>query len=541
MVGMNRRTFLQTTGAAAMGAALPGQSRRKPNIVVILADDLGFSDLGCYGSEIRTPNLDALAAKGVRFTQFYNTARCCPTRAALLSGLYPHQAGIGHMVDDRKLPGYQGDLNRNSVTLAEVLRPAGYRTLMCGKWHVTRDLKNNYNWPLQRGFDRYYGIITGGSNYFHPNTLTRDNTPIEAEGDAYHLTDALAEQAVRYVAEYGGQQKPFLLYLAFTAPHWPLHAWERDIAACRGRYREGWDALRRERHRRQIELGVVNPKWPLTPRDARVAAWADTPDQEWHQRRMEVYAAQIEQLDRGVGRLVEQLKKSGELDNTLILFLADNGGCAEELGPRVSGAHYRANTRDGRAVRPGNSPSIMPGPDDTYASYGVGWANASNTPFRLYKHWVHEGGISTPLIAHWPAAIRDGGRLNHQPGHLIDIMATCVDVGQARYPETYEGQPIQPREGRSFAGALRGTKRAENDRIGWEHEGNRALREKNWKLVSRFNNNSEWELYDLETDRSEMRNLAAEQPARVAAMAARYEAWGRRTRVAPWKQVLPGA
>jgi arylsulfatase len=533
---MNRRLFLQTMAGAAAGASLPGAAPpRRPNILVILNDDMGFSDLGCYGGEIRTPNLDRLARGGVRFTQFYNTARCCPTRASLLTGLYPHQAGVGHMMDDRGVPGYRGDLNRQCVTIAEALRPAGYRTYMSGKWHVTRDLKNKHNWPLERGFERYYGIITGGSNYFNPSTLVRDNTPIEPEGERYHLTDALSDQAARYIGEHGAGPQPFFLYLAYTSPHWPLHAWEEDIARYKGRYKEGWDALRRERHRRMIEMGIVERRWPLTARDPAVPAWSEAPNREWHERRMEVYAAQIEAMDRGIGRVLQKLEETGQMENTLLLFLADNGGCAEELRSTLRGAHFRPSTRDGRPVRPGNDPAIMPGAEDTYASYGIGWANASNTPFRLYKHWVHEGGISTPLIAHWPAAVRNAGTLSRQPGHVIDIMATALDVAGAKYPESHQGNRVTPLEGLSLRPVLENGRRRGHPEIYWEHEGNRAVRQGRWKLVSRHPNR--WELYDVEADRTEMNDLSPRQSGRAAELAAKYEAWAKARNVLPWGEL----
>src|SRR5512140_1028140 len=497
----DRRQFLASLGAAVATPA------RRPNIVLMLADDMGFSDIGCYGGEIATPNLDRLARRGLRFTLFHNTARCCPTRASLLTGLYPHQTGVGHMVDNPKpFPGYTGDLNRHCVTIAEVLRPAGYRTLMSGKWHVTPVTESKHNWPLERGFERYYGIIHGAASYFDPVTLTRGNQPVEPEGKDFYLTDAIAENAVRHIQEFGRGPHPFFLYVAFTSPHWPLHALEVDGAKYKGRYKDGWDALRAERHRRMIEMGVVEKRWALTPRDARVAAWKDTPNRDWHERRMEVYAAQIDRMDQGVGRILGALEAAGADRNTLILFLADNGGCAEELKPGAAALHIPKTTRDGRAVRSGNIPGLMPGAGDTYQSYGIGWANASNTPFRLYKHWVHEGGISTPLIASWPASIRKQGGLTHQPGHLIDLMATCADMGGARYPETFNGEKITPLEGKSLRPILEGRLRQGHSEIFWEHEGNRAVVQGRWKLVSRHP--GQWELYDIQADRTEMNNLA---------------------------------
>ncbi|MBX6312151.1 MAG: arylsulfatase [Isosphaeraceae bacterium] len=527
-------------GALAAGSALGAEAPRRPNIVVILADDMGFSDLGCYGSEIATPNIDALARNGLRFTQFYNTARCCPTRASLLTGLYPHQAGVGHMVQDRGRPAYRGDLSPRCVTIAEALRPAGYHTLMVGKWHVTPVSSSKHNWPLQRGFERYYGIIHGAASYFDPVTLIRDNEPIKADSADYYFTDALAENAVRLLDEYAAKPEPFFFYVAFTAPHWPLHARPEDIAKYEDRYKKGWDALRAERHKRMIELGIVDAKWPLTPRDPVAPAWENAEHKAWQARRMAVYAAQIDRLDRAVGTIVRKLRDTGRLDDTLILFLADNGGCAEELGKDSKALHIPETTRDGRPVRSGNDPAILPGPADTYQSYGLPWANASNTPFRRYKHWVHEGGISTPLIAHWPKGLKaEPGSLTHQPGHLIDIMATCLDLAGAEYPKEREGQPVTPLEGKSLRPILEGQERAGHEAIYWEHEGNRAVRQGKWKLVSRYP--GPWELYDMEADRTELNDLAAQRPEIVAKLSALYERWAERSGVVPWSELNPDA
>jgi arylsulfatase A-like enzyme len=532
-----RRAFLQTAAGAAASARLgwtAGSAR--PNIVLMMADDMGFSDVGCYGSEIHTPNIDGLASSGVRFTHFHNTARCCPTRASLLSGLYPHQTGVGHMVDNPKpFPGYTGDLNRSCVTIAEALRGAGYQTRMAGKWHVTPVTESKHNWPLQRGFDEYYGIIQGAASYFDPGSLTRNNDSIRAEQPGYYLTDAIGSAAAGYIELAGRQTAPYFLYVAFTSPHWPLHALREDIDRQRGRYKDGWDALREERHSRMIKMGLVEKRWALTPRDPQAPAWKDAPNKEWYQRRMEVYAAQIERMDYNVGRILESLRKAGQENNTLVLFLADNGGCAEELGPKSSGRSFPAKTHDGRTVRIGNLPELMPGAEDTYQSYGLPWANASNTPFRRYKHWVHEGGTATPLIARWPQVIRRHGALDHQPGHLIDLMATCVDLAGAKYPETYRGAPIVPMEGSSLRPAFEGKKIERTDAIYWEHEGNRAMCDGRWKIVSRYPDR--WELYDLEADRTELNDLAGKDPSRLERMAAQYERWATRCLVEPWDKV----
>lgn len=538
---MNRRQFLATIGATALSAAScqsPSGDTSRPNIILMMADDMGYSDIGCYGSEIATPNLDRLAGSGLRFTQFYNTARCCPTRATLLSGLYPHQAGIGHMVNPRPFPGYAGDLSKNCVTIAEALKPAGYRTYMSGKWHVTPVTDSKHNWPRQRGFDRFYGTIHGAGSFYDPVTLTRDNEP-ETPEEGHYYTHAIAREACTMIEQHDSAE-PYFLYVSFTAPHWPLHALENDIAKYRGRYKEGWDELRLERHKRMIEMGLVKEEWPLTARDTDVPAWKDAPDKEWQQRRMEVYAAQVDSMDQAVGRIVDSLTATGQLENTLILFFADNGGCAEELrfNPNTQRAlHVPEKAPDGGKLQFGNEPATMPGPANTYQSYGIPWANASNTPFRLYKHWVHEGGISSPLIAHWPKGISAKNEIRHTPGHLIDLMATCVDLAKAKYPTAFNGNEILPMEGVSLAPLFTGDSLERPQPIFWEHEGNRAVRAGKWKLVSRFNNENRWELYDLDADRTEIDDLAETNPEEVARLQAAWETWAKRAGVEDWATV----
>jgi arylsulfatase A-like enzyme len=532
---VQRRQFLQAIAGAAAAPAMLRARPKRPNIVLIMADDMGFSDIGCYGSEIATPNLDRLARGGVRFTQFYNNARCCPTRASLLTGLYPHQAGIGHMMGDYKLPAYRGNLGRNAVTIAEALRPAGYHTLMAGKWHVT-PVGDQYrdNWPLQRGFEHYYGTIMGGGSYYAPASLQRDNVAVTPGTGDFYYTDAIGENAARMAGEYARKSEPFFLYTAFTSPHWPLHARPEDIARYRDRYRAGWDKLREERHRKQLELGIVERRWPVTDRDKQVPAWDDEKNKEWQIRRMAVYAAQVDAMDRNIGRILASIEQAGAMQNTLVMFLSDNGGCAEELRIGAQAQHIPVTTRDGRPLRPGNDPSLPPGPEDTYASYGIGWANASNTPFRLYKHWVHEGGISTPLVAHWPEGIRKQGLITPQYGHIIDLMATCVDAAGAVYPSRHQGNAITPLEGRSLLPILSGGKRPAPE-LYWEHEGNRATRQGKWKLVSRFN--TPWELYDMKAGRTETADLAARQPQMAARLQAKWESWAKRVGVEPWGEL----
>jgi arylsulfatase A-like enzyme len=564
-----RRDFLKALGLGALALHVPvprvwGEGRKRPNIILMMSDDMGFSDLGCYGGEINTPHLDGLAAGGLRFTQFHNTARCCPTRASLMTGLYPHQAGIGHMMEDSGYPAYRGDLNDRCVTIAEVLRPAGYRTYMTGKWHVTHYMNKDgpkHNWPLQRGYERYYGTIQGAGNYYDPSTLCRDNTYItpyndpEYKPEVYYYTNAISDNATRYIRQHHEQSpdKPFFMYVAFTAAHWPMHALEQDIAKYKGKYDKGYGYYRRQRFEHLKEMGLIRQDWDLSP---QAGDWEAFENKDWEARCMEVYAAMVDCMDQGIGRIVAELKRQGTLDNTLIFFLQDNGGCAETMGrganidakwvaavkdPRPMGPDELQpkhtppmQTRDGRPVRGG--PGVMPGPADTYIAYGRNWANVSNTPFREYKHWVHEGGTSTPLICHWPAGISARGGLCHEPGHLIDIMATCVDVAGASYPKQRSGQGVQPMEGVSLVPTFAGKSLPERP-IFWEHEGNRAVRQGKWKLVSKHPGG--WELYDMDTDRTEMHDLAAQHPEKVQELKTLYATWADRCGVQPWPLKKP--
>jgi arylsulfatase A-like enzyme len=541
--------------ATAVAAEPP--SRPRPNIVVILSDDMGFSDVGCYGSEIETPTLDRLARDGLRFTQFYNTARCCPTRASLLTGLYPHQAGVGHMETDRGFPGYRGDLNDRCATIAEVLAPAGYTSYAVGKWHVTSAIRpksdaEKRNWPLQRGFSRFYGTIIGGGNYFDPATLVRDNRMLSAFADPdypaedYYYTDAISDHAVRFIKEHDATQ-PFFLYVAYTAPHWPLQVRDRDIKKYAGRYAAGYEAIRRARYAKMLTEGVVTKAettlWPLPPKLSEKDEWL-----AWDQRNMEVFAAMVDSMDQGIGRITKAIEDAGQADNTLVCYLQDNGGCAEQIGrggigparaespslpplpaDQIGVTVRQKQTRDGYPMREGKG--VMAGPADTFIAYGAAWATVSNTPFRMYKHFVHEGGISTPLIVHWPRGIREPGRLERTPGHLIDIMATAVDLAGASYPSDKT-----PLEGKSLAPLFAGGS-VVREALYWEHEGNKAVREGDWKLVAVHG--EPWELYDLSRDRSEQKDLSGAEPDRVTRMAAMWDAYAARTNVEPWDKVFP--
>lgn len=506
MPPFSRRDFLRAAGllagSAVLGRAAPARSR--PNVLLIMADDMGFSDLGCYGGEIRTPNLDRLAQGGIRFTQFYNNAKCGPTRASLLTGQYSQAVGGGAM--------------GRAVTIAEALRPAGYRTLMTGKWHAP-------SLPVRRGFDRYFGLADGCCNYFNPGKQRpgepppgrkwkrwrrwaideKEFKPYTPEDPDFYTTDAFTDYALQYLERYRGEDKPFFLYLAYTAPHYPLHAWPQDIARYRGTYRKGWDELRRERHARMLDMGLVDPQWPLSPRDPRCPAWDEVGKKDEWELKMAVYAAMVDRMDQNIGRLLAKLEDLGELDDTLILFLSDNGGCAENVN---------------------KTPDIPPGPLPSYRTVDRPWANASNTPFRKYKRYDHEGGIATPLIAHWPAGIRQRGAITHQWGHIVDILPTCLEVAGAPYPEERDGQEILPLEGKSLLPVLQGEKREGHESICWQFSSARAVRQGKWKLV--VDGKGPWELYDLEVDRTELHDLASTHPQKVEELAAVWNAWAER-------------
>lgn len=491
------------------------QGQKKPNIILILADDMGYSDLGSYGGEVKTPNIDKLAKEGIRYKQFYNAARCCPTRASLLTGLYPHQAGMGWMAAaNLGTPAYQDDLNKECVTIAEALKPAGYSTYMTGKWHLTNERKIDGlvtdSWPHQRGFDRYFGIVPGGANYFTP-VLYSNNTVYKAP-ENFYLTNAISDTSVKYLKEHiaAGKDKPFFMYVAYTSPHWPLHALQGDIDKYTDVYKKGWDIIRKERFERQKSMGIISVNALLSPRDSAIEAWKDIPVEKKKEMamRMAVYAAQIDIMDQGIGRIIATLKDANQLDNTLIFFLSDNGACAEFVS---SG---KSKEVDGKA--------------DSFESYRIDWANVSSTPFKEYKHYTYEGGIATPLIIHWPKGIN--AKLNNSfgvdYGHLTDIMATCVEVAGTKYPATFKGNKIHAMEGKSLVPNFSG---AHNNRgkIYWEHEANIAVRNGKWKLVAKTPggeafNRKNVHLYDMDADPTEMNNLAEKNRETANAM---YDDW----------------
>ena len=507
----------------------------RPNIILILSDDMGYSDLGCYGGEVETPNLDALAANGLRFTQFYNGARCCPTRASLMTGCYPHQTGIGHMTNtpnnftqhDLGIAEYRGFLNKNCVTIAEVLKDAGYTTLMTGKWHL--GISDKSKWPLQRGFDKFYGLVPGASNFFKPEFprgISYMNDTISITDEEYYTTDAFTENAIQFIeeAKQADNEKPFFLYLGYTAPHWPLNAPQEDVEKYKGKYMEGWTKLRETRYAKMKEMGIVDQEWDLSPQDWR--EWDSLSEEKKKEMdlRRAIYSAQVDRMDQNIGKLVGYLEEQNIIDNTLIIFLNDNGACAEggELG---GGPAAQLETKEGY-----------------FLSYGGAWANASNTPYREYKHWVHEGGIGTPFIVHYPNVIpkEKQGQLITEYGFLPDLMATFVDVAQTSYPTEYNGNEIVPTAGKSLIPLFEGdNKEIHTEPIFWEHEGNKAVRLGKYKLVSKWSrrNETQWELYNLETDRSEMHDLASIESEKVTEMAALYDNWADKNHVLPWNKI----
>lgn len=504
----------------------------QPNIVLIMADDMGYSDLSCYGSEIPTPNLDELAKSGIRFRQFYNTARCCPTRASLLTGLAPHQTGIGHMTEEPTnpdgenwgTPGYQGYLNKNCVTVAEALGAAGYHTYMTGKWHL--GMHGEEKWPLQRGFEKFYGILAGAASYFKPQGgrgLTYNNTKLPPPEGKYYTTDAFTDFAIAFVTTQK-DEKPFFLYLAYNAPHWPLQAKPEDINKFDGMYKRGWDVIRNERYQRQLSTGVVKPTTALSDRDTSVRPWnaLNELDKKNAAYRMAVYAAQISSMDENIGKLMETLKQQGKFENTLIVFLSDNGACPEPYKELGGGTIEDIND-------PSKSGSI---------SYGMGWANVSNTPFRKWKSEVEEGGVAAPFIMHWPKGLSKAqeNTFVDTPSYLIDVMPTFLQVARAHYPTTFSGNTIHPLEGRSLLPVLKDQPISGHAYMFWEHQGNQAVRKGDWKAL-KDSRQKNWELYNLKTDRAEEHNVSDQYPDVLKEMVTRWEDWAHSHAVFPKRKV----
>jgi arylsulfatase A-like enzyme len=557
-----RRNIL-SVAVALLSFGTHAQAAPRPNILLILADDLGYSDVGCYGSEIHTPHIDALAKDGLRFTQFYNGARCCPSRASLLTGLYAQQTGVGLMTGNDHEPGYMGSLNDSCVTLGQVLKHSGYQTYMAGKWHVGDHIE-----PTSRGFDRFYGFYSG----YTVNSYNPDQMILLPPGQAhtyppgkFYATDAITDYAEDFINQ-GRQDSahPWFLYLAYSAAHFPLMAPEDEIQKYVPVYEKGWDQIREQRLARMEELGLVPKSTPLSPRSliprpdvARRDDGLDTDvNPPWsslnHDRqidlayRMAIYAAMIDHMDRDIGRVIDNLKSHHDLDNTIVFFLSDNGACAEwaPFGfdadvkfPTGDGAHGNGHGFNGDSfVKPilhtGAALATMGQPVSgaTGIGYGSAWANASNTPFRMYKHYDHEGGISTPLIVRWPAGFKDKGVFRQQVGHVIDFMPTLAELAGATYPTELNGHAILPMEGKSLVPAFT-DQPIEREALYWEHESNRAVRVGDMKLVSLAG--KPWELYDVAKDREELHDLTTSMPEKVKTLETMWEAWAQRCHVYP--------
>lgn len=519
----------------------------RPDVIVILVDDMGFSDFGCTGSEIRTPNIDSIATNGRMLTSMYNSARCCPTRASLLTGMYPHNAGVGQMGANLGTPAYQGFLRDDVMTIAEIMQLNGYRTLMSGKWHVAGDLwatrvdswrigAEGHPTPRQRGFDRFYGIVDGVSSFFSPHYMMRDDVRIDVSPDNFYMTDAVTDEAIKMIDEPKGDTKPYFMYLAYTAPHWPLHAHEEDIALYRGMYAGGWDNVRTSRHEELNSRGVLEKPWDISPRDENAKPWREVTNKDWEAERMAVYAAMIHRLDFNVGRLLSHLRSKGSLDNTLIMFLSDNGGCAELMQEDGWCKYFPNINNDGSRVLMGNRDDVVPGSATTYMSYDLPWANVSNAPFRKFKHYVHEGGISTPLLIQWPRKIPAGSTVHHAT-HVSDILPTILDATGAHRPSSHHGRDMLPLDGESFLPLIFGQTWSRNSPIFFEHEGNAAVRMGDFKLVREYG--KDWELYQIIEDRTELHDLAQGDQKRIAGMTAIYEEWAQKTGVLDWGLLLP--
>ena len=507
----NKRLLSQCLAVTA--GILPFQrqaaaEKTKPNIIIILADDLGYSDFGCYGGEINTPNIDQLAEKGVRFSSYHSEAKSNPSRQSLLTGKY-----------------YIRAYNGRDATIAECLAPGGYSRYMVGKWDMVADISgDSRKTPQSRGFEHFFGTPMGCCSYFAPIKLTRDGEPAEQESMApgFYYTDAITDNAVKYI-NAAPKDKPLFLYAAYTAPHWPLHAQAEDIAKYKGRFKAGWDQLREERLARMKKMGLVGAEVALSPREKNVPAWENEKNPEWQQQLMEVYAAQIECMDRGVGRILQALDKTGRCENTLFIVTSDNGACAEEYSPDRLGNYLNEKTRDGRPLRVGNLPDVLPGPEDTWQSYGRAWAALSNTPLRRYKGEEYEGGIRVPLIACWPGKISKPGSIVHDVVHVIDLLPTILDAAGLEYPKTFLSREVLPPDGKSLRPLFAGTTPQNHDFLFWEFSGRRAVSQGDWKLVC--SRGGRWELYQIHTDPVEANDLAAKFPERMEQMSFRWNEW----------------
>jgi arylsulfatase A-like enzyme len=532
-------------------ATKPGAKR--PNIIVIMADDMGFSDAGCYGGEINTPNIDFLAQHGIRYRQFYNTSRCCPTRASLLTGLYNHQAGIGKMTGPENQPGYQGHLTDNAVTIAEVLQSAGYHTAITGKWHVSntlarKDPREQLDWlnhqkdfgdfspleqyPTHRGFEKFFGTIWGVIDFFDPFSLVNGTAPVKNVPVGYYHTDAINDTTVSYIKAFSKTEKPFFIYVAQNAPHWPLMAKPEDIARYKDTYKAGWDVIREARYKKMIKLGLIDPESTKLPPDSDGSIkWENNPDKNWDAMAMAVHAAMIDNMDQGIG--IKALRQSGQLDNTLILFLSDNGASAENCAAYGPGFDRPGQTRDGKTIVYATKKQAVPGPQTTYSSIGPRWAEVANTPYRYWKELSFEGGIHTPMIAFWPNGITaNKGGFSDFTGHVMDFMLSFCELAGTEYPEVFKGRKITASSGKSLVPSFADLKAKGHEQLFNEHFGARYARTGDWKLIS-LPKDTSWHLYDLGKDQTETRDLASEYPQKVRQMDSLWTLWANRSQVFP--------
>lgn len=515
---MKKSTIITSCFAAALPAvaAVHAQETR-PNILLIVVDDMGYSDLGCYGSEIHTPSIDRLAREGMRFTHFYSNPRSCPSRASLMTGLYSAKAGVGNMDSDFGVPGYHGFLNCQCVTLAEVLETAGYTTYMTGKWHLGT---KPGQWPCDRGFQHSFALLAGGSNYFHTKGMVCGKERIQITDPDFYMTDAISDKAVEYIRQNTESETPFFMYVAYTAPHTPLQARPADIAKYAGHYDQGWDIVRKERFAKMKREGILCAEDELSPRYPSIPEWnslSEVQKKDWALR-MSIYAAMLDVVDQGVGRILTELEATGKLDNTIVMFVSDNGA-----NPHVPNKKAPAD------AIPGDARSVV--------YYDYNWANVSNTPYHFFKRWTHEGGISVPLIIRYPATVK-AGSICSVVGHFIDVMPTLLDFAGTTYPLAFNGKNIHSLDGVSLRKTLSGDVTPVHNVLCWEHNGNRAVRKGNWKLVSSYDDEQKWELYNLETDRTEMHNLIELHPEIAHELEAEYLKWSHETGVLTWEEQL---
>ncbi len=531
---MIRKIYILGIIISLLGCSSPEtQKAESPNILLIMVDDMGYSDLGCYGGEIQTPNIDKLAAEGVRFTQMHNCARCCPTRASLMTGHYPQKAGIN---------GMGVNLAMNTPTIAEVLKENGYHTGMTGKWHLSQttpvdDTVEQLRWmahqvdygpfsplenyPCNRGFEEHWGVIWGVVNYFDPFSLVHNEAPIKEVPDNFYMTDFITQKSIDLIDEYAKDTKPFFLYVAHNAPHWPLHALPEDIEKYKETYKDGWEALRKERYNRMLEMGLIDKNTYPLPLNSSERKWEDCERKDYEAACMSVHAAMIDRVDQGVGKIIRELKKNGQYENTIIFVLSDNGASYERGYP--PGFDRPGFTRDSSTIEYN---SEHPGAETTWNYIGNAWASASNTPFRYWKKESYEGGSATPFIVHWSERLKEQeNTINRGVTHVTDILPTCLELTGSKYPEAINGLKTSPPAGKNLLPLLFKETESIHDTLYWEHEGGRAIRVGDWKMSSLPD--KPWELFNLAKDHTETNDLSDNYPEKVTKMRAAWKVWAK--------------